>query len=134
MYGAVKLVKNADIDKYKYSGYGTGFDRNGTYFNRQWIGKNVTTFGVDMDSSVHADSKKKEIIILVEGPTQGLEKKYSINFTESRKKFYLSLHYNRPNSCLFVNGVEIHKCKGKDSESVEKCIMPRKHCSRLFSR
>ena len=98
------------------------------------FGKNVTTFGVDMDSSVHADSKKKEILILVEGPTQGLEKKYSINFTESRKKFYLTLHYNRPNSCLFVNGVEIHKCKGKDSESVEKCIMPRKHCSRLFSR
>ena len=25
-FGADKLTKNADIDKYKYSGYGTGFD------------------------------------------------------------------------------------------------------------
>ena len=26
LFGAVKLVKNADIDIYKYSGYGIGFD------------------------------------------------------------------------------------------------------------
>ena len=26
-FRAVILTKNADIDKYKYSGYGTGFDR-----------------------------------------------------------------------------------------------------------
>ena len=26
MFGAVKLTKNADPDKYKYSGYGIGFD------------------------------------------------------------------------------------------------------------
>ena len=25
LFGAVKSVKNADIDKYKYSGYGIGF-------------------------------------------------------------------------------------------------------------
>ena len=46
------------------------------------------------------------------------EKKYSINFTESKKKFCLSLHYNGANSYLFVNGVEIHKFKAKDSEIV----------------
>ena len=28
LFGAVKVVKNADIDKYKYSGYDTGFDRH----------------------------------------------------------------------------------------------------------
>ena len=27
LFGAVTLTKNADIDKYKYSGYGIGFDR-----------------------------------------------------------------------------------------------------------
>ena len=27
LFGAVTLTKNTDIDKYKYSGYGTGFDR-----------------------------------------------------------------------------------------------------------
>ena len=26
LFGAVKLAKNGDIDKYEYSGYGIGFD------------------------------------------------------------------------------------------------------------
>ena len=43
---------------------------------------------------------------------------YSINFTENNKKFCLSLHYNGDNSYLFVNGIEIYKFKGKDSEIV----------------
>ena len=43
---------------------------------------------------------------------------YSINFTELNKKFCLSLHYNRANSYLFVNGKEIHKFKAQDSEIV----------------
>ena len=52
-----------------------------------------------MSSSVHFNKKKKDILIFGEGPTERLdhltltaERKYSINFTESRKKFYLSLH------------------------------------------
>ena len=43
------------------------------------------------------------------------EKMYSINFTEIKKKFCLSLHYNWGNSYLFVNGTEIYKFKAKDS-------------------
>ena len=43
---------------------------------------------------------------------------YSINFTETKKKFCLSLHYNKANSYLFVNGAEIYKFKAKDSEIV----------------
>ena len=31
LFGAVKLVKNADINMYKYSGYGTRFDRRGSF-------------------------------------------------------------------------------------------------------
>ena len=27
LFGSIKLTKNFDIDKYKYSGYGIGFDR-----------------------------------------------------------------------------------------------------------
>ena len=56
------------------------------------------------------------------GPTQGLEhtltagKMYSINFTVTRKKFCLSLHYNGANSYLFVNGTEIYKFKAKGSK------------------
>ena len=36
----------------------------------------------------------------------------------TRKKFWLSLHYNGANSYLFVNGTEIYKFKAKDSEIV----------------
>ena len=43
---------------------------------------------------------------------------YSINFTVTTKKFYLSLHYNGANSYMFVNGIEIYKFKGKDSEII----------------
>ena len=43
---------------------------------------------------------------------------YSINFTVTKKKFCLSLHYNGANSYLFVNGTEIIKLKAKDSELV----------------
>ena len=31
LFGAVTLTKNTDIDKYKYSGYGIGFDRHGEF-------------------------------------------------------------------------------------------------------
>ena len=41
---------------------------------------------------------------------------YSINFTEKNTKLCLSLHYNRVNSYLFVNGTEIIKSKAKDSK------------------
>ena len=77
-----------------------------------------------MSFSAHIDNKKKYILILGKGPTQGLEhtltaeKMYSINVTVRTKKFCFSLHYNGPNSYLFVNGTEIYKFKAKDSETV----------------
>ena len=43
---------------------------------------------------------------------------YSINFTVTKKKFCLSLHYNGADSYLFVNGTEIYKFKANDSEIV----------------
>ena len=67
--------------------------------------------------------KKKTLVSRI-GPTQGLEntlaaeKMYSINFTLTKKKFCLSLHYNGVNSYLFVNGTETYKFKAKDSETV----------------
>ena len=78
-----------------------------------------------MSSSVHADNKKKGILILGEGPTQGLdsttltaEKTYSINLTATKSRFCLSLHYNGANSYLFVNGKKVIKFKAKDSDIV----------------
>ena len=61
-------------------------------------GKNVVIFILDNSSSVHVDNKNKDITVLGEDPTQGLdnntraaEAKYFINFTESRKRFVLTL-------------------------------------------
>ena len=77
-----------------------------------------------MKFSAHIDKKKKDRLVLGKGPTQRLEhtltaeKMYSINFTVTRKKFCLSLHYNGTNSYLFVNGTEIYKFKAKDSAIV----------------
>ena len=66
-----------------------------------------------MSSSAHIDNKKKDILILGKGPTQGsehtltAEKMYSINFTVAKKKFCLSLQYNGANNFSFVNGTDI---------------------------
>ena len=69
-----------------------------------------------MSSSIRIDNKRKDILILGLGPTQGVgensltaEKMHSINFTVTKKKFCLSLHYNEANSYLFVDGTEIYK-------------------------
>ena len=47
---------------------------------------------------------------------------YSINFTVTKKKFCLNLHYNGANIYLFVNGIEIYKLKTKDSEIVASTL------------
>ena len=130
LFGAVKITKTTDVDKYKYSGYGIGFDGRGAFTHPNGsFGNNAIIFGVDTNSSVHIDNKGKYILILGSGPTQGLgenslsaEKMDSINFSETRKKFCLSLHYNGANSYLFVNGTEIIKFKAKDSKLISTIL------------
>ena len=62
MFGAVKLSKNADTDKYKYRGYGIGFDLQSTFSLPDGsIGRNVIVFGVEMSSSVFTDNGKKNL-------------------------------------------------------------------------
>ena len=73
LFGSVKLTKNADIDKYGYSEYGIGVDRNTSFSVGNEIGKNAIIFGVDMSSSTKIDNRKKYILILGKGPTHGLE-------------------------------------------------------------
>ena len=64
------------------------------------VSRNVIIFGADMSSSPHIDNKKKDILILGQDPTQGLEhtltaeKLYLINVSKENTKFCLSLHYN----------------------------------------
>ena len=125
LFGVVSLTKISDIDKYKYCVYGIAFDRHGFFsYPTTGTGRNAIVFGVDMSSSTKIDNRKKYIILLGKGATQGLEhtmsaeKVYWINFTWHNKKFCLSLLYNGANRYLFVNGTEIHKFKAQDSEIV----------------
>ena len=76
-----------------------------------------------MSSSVHIDKKGKDILILGEETTQGLddttltpEAIYLFNFTQLDKRFVLSLHYNGSNSFLFVNATKVYQFKAKNSE------------------
>ena len=90
----MKLTINSDLDKYGYSGYGIGFDARSQFLlhDGNWS-KDVIAFAVDNSFSVHGDNKKKYMLVLGEGPTQGLddakitaEAKYPINFTQPGKK------------------------------------------------
>ena len=53
-----------------------------------------------MKSFIYIDNKRKDILILGEGPTQVLddttltaEAKYRFNFTQLNRKFCVTLHY-----------------------------------------
>ena len=100
-------------------------------------------FGVKMLSleqmSVHIDDKKKDILVLGKGPTQGLddttitaEAEYSINFSRSQRKFCLSPHYNGSNSFLFVNATKIYQFKAKNSNKTISIVF-RKYFKRFHS-
>ena len=74
LFGAVKLTKNADIDTYKYSGYGIGFDSKETFSHpSRGFGKNFIIFGAGMSSSVHANNKTRSILVLGKDFIQGLD-------------------------------------------------------------
>ena len=74
LFGAVKITKNADPDKYRCSGYSIGFDaRSHFYWSHFSKGKKIKIFDGDMSSSIYIDNKNKNILLLGEGPTQGLD-------------------------------------------------------------
>ena len=94
LFGAVKLAKNPDINKYGYYGYGIGFDGHGMLSLGHGVGKKVIIFGVDISSLAKIDNRKKDIFTLAKEPTQELEhilsaeKLYSINFTEKKTNHF----------------------------------------------
>ena len=121
-FGKIKMTKNADTDRYKYQGYGIGFDLTGTFTHPdKGIGKNVIILGADITNSKHANNKTKDVLVLVQGLIQKIddttiyaEKMYSPNFTIANKTFCLSLHYNGHDSYLFAMGKEVIKFKAKN--------------------
>ena len=72
LFGDGKLIKINDSDKYFYLGYSIGFDSGSLPSMLNSLGKNIS-FGVDNSSSMHTDNKKKYILVIIEGPTQGLD-------------------------------------------------------------
>ena len=76
-----------------------------------------------MSSSVHIDNKYKDILILDKGLILALDDstltagpQSSINFSQSNRKFYLSLHYTESSSFLFVNATKMYSLKAKHSK------------------
>ena len=64
-----------------------------------------------MSFSVHATNSANNIYVMDAGLRQGMhdttlyaEKTFYRNFTDFGKKIMLSLHYNKDDSYLFVNG------------------------------
>ena len=60
--------------------------------------------------------------MLDEGTTEGIndstgaaEKKFSINFSKTNTKCFLTLHYNCDESYLHINKTEMYKCEAKDN-------------------
>ena len=136
LFGAMKITKNADTSKYDYKGYGICFDESEQFthvrkegnFKHTTLTRNVIIFGVDMSFSKHANNKAKNIYVMGKDYVQKIndttiytEKMYYRNFTDSGRKFVLSLHYN---GYLFVNGRQELKFKAKTDQLVKEklCI------------
>ena len=75
--------------------HGFGFDIRETFSlsGSYEFCKNGILYGVDNSSSVHANNRKKDNLILCKGPTEGLddtivtaETEYSINFIEQQQQ------------------------------------------------
>ena len=95
LFGSVKLAKNSDPNKYKYSSCCIGFDLKSIFSlrNFDW-GKNAVIFAVDMSCSVHAHNKTKNVLVFGQSIKEGLDDtaltagaKYSINFSRSNRNF-----------------------------------------------
>ena len=133
LFGAMKIAKNTDSSKNNYTGYDICFDEGGQFshtvkngnFNRITNAKNVTMFGVDMNSSIHATNRANNIYVMGKDFIQGInnttiyaEKLFHDNFTEFGVKFVLSLNYNGDDSYLFGNGRQELKFKAKDDQII----------------
>ena len=83
----------------------------------EW-GKNVVIFCLDNSLSVHADNRKKDLLILGEGTTDGLddttitaEPEYSVNTSNNRNKVFSVSAINGSQQFLYLYVVKIHQFK-----------------------
>ena len=133
LFDAMKITENTDYSKNNYTGYGLCFDEGNAFVHKIREGnfdytanaRNVSIFGADMSSSVHATNRANHIY-MGKGFVQGIndttiytEKNFYRNFTDPGKKFVISLHYNGDNSYLFVNGRQELKFKAKNDQIID---------------
>ena len=124
----MEITKNTGTSKYNYKGYGICFDEGGTFsMGNINNGRNILIFGVEESSVVHSNNKANNIYVMGDGIVQEIndttlyaEKTCSQNFTQSSKKFVLSLHYNGDDSYLFLNGIQELKFKCKTTHLVKE--------------
>ena len=118
LFGAVKLTKNADIGKYKYSGYGIGFYSSGSFSHpSEGYGRNVIIFGADLNSSLHANNKTRSILVLGKDFIQGTdgtaiytEKMYSTNYTADNKIVIIAIYLSMEKKLLILKQKTLKFC------------------------
>lgn len=100
--------------KWVYNGYRTAFDGGHSWSFVSASAGNVKIFDAGKKSSSHTDNRKNKFLILGEGATFSIhrrfgspKKRFSINFSKTRTRVYWSLHYDGDNRYLFVTGQEI---------------------------
>ena len=82
LFGAIKLTKNVDHEKYAYSGYGIGFNARSQFSLRDGsYDKIVVVYGVYNRSFVHI-VKQKYLSSWWKTNTAEAEVKYSFDFTK----------------------------------------------------
>ena len=93
------ILKNSDKSKFVYLGYGIAVDGAGSWSFGYDFARNGETFRVDNSSSSHTDNRKIIFLVLSEGTTYDIDgsfgtpdKKFSINFSQTRVKSCLSFH------------------------------------------
>ena len=91
-----------------------------------------------MSSSVHVDNKEKDILILGEGPTWGLddstltaEVKYPNNFTQSNEDLYQIYTIMEVTVSYLFQCSKIYQFKAKDSE-IKKYLLCLGNVSKDF--
>ena len=104
LFDATNIAKSNDKSKWAYSCIGIAFDGNVDWYFANDSSRNVVTFAVDNSSSSDAINYKDGCLVLDEGDIFGIfggfsaaEKRFTINFSNAKTNFCLSLHYSSDN-------------------------------------
>ena len=108
LFGAVNLSRNADIDKYKYSGYDIGFDLGEIFlFPNGKLTRNLIISAAVISSSVHIVNKKKDNFVLSEGLRQVLEDT-ALTVEKSIQLILLLVEANFFYACIIMEQIVIY--------------------------